>query len=81
MRNCDEFQITKEDVEKIMGWEKTSMQLVEIPFKPSRVLLQDFTGVPVLVDLASMRGAMSELGGDPDKINPMVPANLVIDDC
>ncbi|KAM0903094.1 hypothetical protein ACQ4PT_018890 [Festuca glaucescens] len=79
VRNCDEFQITKEDVEKILGWEKTSMELVEIPFKPSRVLLQDFTGIPVLVDLASMRGAMSELGGDPDKINPMVPADLVID--
>ncbi|KAM0917612.1 hypothetical protein ACQ4PT_009119 [Festuca glaucescens] len=79
VRNCDEFQITKEDVEKILGWEKTSMKLVDIPLKPSRVLLQDFTGVPILVDLASMRGAMSELGGDPDKINPMVPADLVID--
>nr|XP_045087021.1 aconitate hydratase 1 isoform X5 [Aegilops tauschii subsp. strangulata] len=79
VRNCDEFQITKEDVEKIMGWEKTSLEQVEIPFKPSRVILQDFTGVPVLVDLASMRDAMSELGGNPDKINPMVPADLVID--
>ncbi|KAI4975447.1 hypothetical protein ZWY2020_049054 [Hordeum vulgare] len=79
VRNCDEFQITKEDVEKIMSWEKTSLEQVEIPFKPSRVILQDFTGVPVLVDLASMRDAMSELGGNPDKINPMVPADLVID--
>ncbi|VAI73273.1 unnamed protein product [Triticum turgidum subsp. durum] len=79
VRNCDEFQITKEDVEKIMGWEKTSLEQVEIPFKPSRVILQDFTGVPVLVDFASMRDAMLELGGNPDKINPMVPADLVID--
>uniref|UniRef100_A0ACD5VAG8 Uncharacterized protein n=1 Tax=Avena sativa TaxID=4498 RepID=A0ACD5VAG8_AVESA len=79
VRNCDEFQITKDDVEKIIGWEKTSLEQVEIPFKPSRVILQDFTGVPVLVDFASMRDAVSELGGDPDKINPMVPADLVID--
>ncbi|KAL6596662.1 hypothetical protein ACP70R_047305 [Stipagrostis hirtigluma subsp. patula] len=79
IRNCDGFQITKEDVEKIMDWEKTSLEQVEIPFKPARVILQDFTGVPVLVDFASMRDAMSKLGGNPDKINPMVPAELVID--
>ncbi|PVH48043.1 hypothetical protein PAHAL_4G226200 [Panicum hallii] len=62
-----------------MDWEKTSDEQVEIPFKPARVILQDFTGVPVLVDFASMRDAMSRLGDDPDKINPMVPADLVID--
>ncbi|RLM56165.1 hypothetical protein C2845_PM10G09860 [Panicum miliaceum] len=79
IRNCDGSQITKDDVEKIMDWEKTSDEQVEIPFKPARVILQDFTGVPVLVDFASMRDAMSRLGDDPDKINPMVPADLVID--
>ncbi|RLN11835.1 hypothetical protein C2845_PM09G10850 [Panicum miliaceum] len=77
--NCDGFQITKDDVEKIMDWEKTSDEQVEIPFKPARVILQDFTGVPVLVDFASMRDAVSRLDDDPDKINPMVPADLVID--
>ena len=51
----------------------------EVPFKPSRVVLQDFTGVPVVVDLASLRSAMKEMGGDPDKINPEIPVDLVID--
>ncbi|OAY33109.1 aconitate hydratase, cytoplasmic [Manihot esculenta] len=79
IRNCDNFQVTKEDVEKIIDWENTSPKLVEIPFKPARVLLQDFTGVPAVVDLASMRDAMSNLGGDSNKINPLVPVDLVID--
>ena len=52
---------------------------MEVPFKPSRVILQDFTGVPVVVDLASLRSAMAEMGGDPDKINPEIPVDLVID--
>ena len=52
---------------------------VEIPFKPARVVLQDFTGVPCVVDLAAMRAAMKRLGGDPKKINPLVPVDLVID--
>jgi aconitate hydratase len=51
----------------------------EIPYKPARVVLQDFTGVPALVDLAAMRDAMSDLGGDPSKINPFIPCDLVID--
>ncbi|XP_042006400.1 aconitate hydratase, cytoplasmic isoform X2 [Salvia splendens] len=79
IRNCDGFQVTKEDVEKIIDWEKTSPKLVEIPFKPARVLLQDFTGVPAVVDLACMRDAMNRLGNDSNKINPLVPVDLVID--
>ncbi|XP_051126120.1 aconitate hydratase, cytoplasmic [Andrographis paniculata] len=79
IRNCDGFQVTKEDVEKIIDWEKTSGKQVEIPFKPARVLLQDFTGVPAVVDLACMRDAMNNLGSDSNKINPLVPVDLVID--
>nr|CAD1819225.1 unnamed protein product [Ananas comosus var. bracteatus] len=79
IRNCDGFQINKNDVEKIIDWENTSPKSVEIPFKPARVLLQDFTGVPAIVDLASMRDAMAKLDSDPNKINPLVPVDLVID--
>ncbi|KAK4420771.1 Aconitate hydratase 3, mitochondrial [Sesamum alatum] len=79
IRNCDNFQVAKEDVEKIIDWENSAPKQVEIPFKPARVLLQDFTGVPAVVDLASMREAIKDLGSDPDKINPLVPVDLVID--
>ncbi|ONK65509.1 uncharacterized protein A4U43_C07F37840 [Asparagus officinalis] len=79
IRNCDNFQVTKNDVEKIIDWENTSPKQVEIPFKPARVLLQDFTGVPSVVDLACMRDAMNKLGSDSNKINPLVPVDLVID--
>ncbi|XP_010266897.1 PREDICTED: aconitate hydratase 1 [Nelumbo nucifera] len=79
IRNCDEFQVKEKDVEKILDWKNTSPKQVEIPFKPARVLLQDFTGVPAVVDLACMRDAMNRLGSDPDKINPLVPVDLVID--
>ncbi|KAL9659310.1 hypothetical protein QQ045_024115 [Rhodiola kirilowii] len=79
IRNCDNFQVTKADVEKIIDWENTAPKLVEIPFKPARVLLQDFTGVPAVVDLACMRDAMNKLGSDSNKINPLVPVDLVID--
>ncbi|ONL93421.1 Aconitate hydratase 1 [Zea mays] len=79
IRNCDDFQVTGKDVEKILDWEKSAPKQVEIPFKPARVLLQDFTGVPAVVDLACMRDAMSKLGSDPNKINPLVPVDLVID--
>ncbi|GJP56254.1 hypothetical protein CLOM_g15331 [Closterium sp. NIES-68] len=79
LRNCDNFQVLPADVEKILDWEKTAPQQVEIPFKPARVLLQDFTGVPAVVDLAAMRDAMKSLGGDPNAINPQVPVDLVID--
>ncbi|KAK7848224.1 aconitate hydratase [Quercus suber] len=77
IRNCDNFQVKKEDVEKIIDWENTSPNQVEIPFKPARVLLQDFTGVPAVVDLACMRDAMNKLGSDSNKINPLVPVDLV----
>ncbi|RZC65648.1 hypothetical protein C5167_009339 [Papaver somniferum] len=79
IRNCDGFQVKKEDVEKIIDWERTAPKQVEIPFKPARVLLQDFTGVPAVVDLACMRDAMNKLGSDSNKINPLVPVDLVID--
>nr|GME14462.1 aconitate hydratase, cytoplasmic [Ipomoea batatas] len=72
IRNCDNFQVKKEDVDKIIDWENSAPKLVEIPFKPARVLLQDFTGVPAVVDLACMRDAMNNLGSDSDKINPLV---------
>lgn len=79
IRNCDEFNVKKADVEKILNWVENSTKDVEIPFKPARVILQDFTGVPAVVDLAAMRDAMKRLGGDPNKINPLCPVDLVID--
>jgi len=66
-------------LKKILAWKTTSNQSVEIPFMPARVLLQDFTGVPCVVDLAAMRDAVKSLGADPTKINPLVPVDLVID--
>jgi aconitate hydratase len=79
LRNCDGFQITEQDVKNLAGWTPEGIANIEIPFKPARVLLQDFTGVPAVVDLAAMRSAMKRLGGDPDKINPSIPVDLVID--
>lgn len=79
VRNADNFEVTEADVEKILDWEVNCKKGIEIPFKPARVLLQDFTGVPSVVDLAAMREAMKRLGGDPSKITPQVPAELVID--
>lgn len=67
------------DVENILNWHKLAPKQIEIPFKPARVILQDFTGVPAVVDLAAMRDAMVRLGGDPKKINPLCPVDLVID--
>ncbi|MEK9897123.1 MAG: aconitase family protein, partial [Burkholderiaceae bacterium] len=78
MRNCDGFLIKDEDIRTIAGWQAQG-ERVEIPFRPSRVILQDFTGVPAVVDLAALRDAMVELGGDPSKVNPQVPVDLVID--
>eukprot|EP00922_Rhytidocystis_sp_ex-Travisia-forbesii_P043785 GHVS01065303.1.p1 GENE.GHVS01065303.1~~GHVS01065303.1.p1 ORF type:complete len:904 (-),score=107.71 GHVS01065303.1:532-3243(-) len=82
VRNCDEFEVKSVDVENILNWAKLTAPgnaPTEIPFKPARVILQDFTGVPALVDLAAMRDAMDRLGGDASKINPLVPVDLVID--
>ncbi|PAA94456.1 hypothetical protein BOX15_Mlig011853g1 [Macrostomum lignano] len=78
-RNCDGFQVTQADVEKVASWSPAAADAVEVPFKPARVLLQDFTGVPAVVDFAAMRDAVKSLGGDPQKINPQCPADLVID--
>ncbi|KAM9335950.1 cytoplasmic aconitate hydratase [Symphorus nematophorus] len=79
VRNCDEFLVKRSDVESILNWKHTQTQTVEVPFRPARVILQDFTGVPAVVDFAAMRDAVMKLGGDPEKINPVCPADLVID--
>ncbi|KAL3281109.1 hypothetical protein HHI36_004332, partial [Cryptolaemus montrouzieri] len=81
VRNCDNFQIKENDVENILNWKENQKVDggIEIPFKPARVILQDFTGVPAVVDFAAMRDAVKDLGGNPEKINPICPADLVID--
>jgi aconitate hydratase len=79
VRNCDGFVVTEDDVKNLANWNAASPAKVEIPFKPARVVLQDFTGVPAVVDLAAMRSAMQRLGGDATKINPLIPVDLVID--
>ncbi|HEX6593545.1 MAG TPA: aconitate hydratase AcnA [Bacillota bacterium] len=78
VRQHDGRVITDEHVKALANWGKTEDK-VDVPFKPSRVILQDFTGVPAVVDLASLRKAMVDMGGEPDKINPEVPVDLVID--
>ncbi|XP_026472873.1 cytoplasmic aconitate hydratase-like isoform X2 [Ctenocephalides felis] len=80
VRNCDGFQVHPQDVQNILGWvENQQKGDVEVQFKPARVILQDFTGVPAVVDFAAMRDAVKSLGGDPNKINPICPSDLVID--
>ena len=79
LRNVDGKVITQEDVETVSKWRPDRIPDKEVPFMPARVLLQDFTGVPVFVDLASMRSAVKRMGGDPSRINPLVPVDLVID--
>ncbi|MCA9743802.1 aconitate hydratase, partial [candidate division KSB1 bacterium] len=79
LRNCDGFVVREQDVANLAKWDAKASSQVEIPFKPARVVLQDFTGVPALVDLAAMRSAMQRLGGDPKKIEPLIPADLVVD--
>lgn len=79
LRNCDNFAVSEEDVKSLAAWTPKLEQTIEIPFKPARVILQDFTGVPAVVDLAAMRSAMKRLGGDPNKINPLIPVDAVID--
>src|SRR5258706_6476580 len=79
LRNVDGFQVSEEDVKQLANWNAKKPAQVELPFKPGRVVLQDFTGVPAVVDLAALRSAMKRLGGDPKKINPQVPCDLVID--
>ena len=79
LRTCDNYEVTEADVRSLATWNAAKPAETEIPFKPARVVLQDFTGVPCVVDLAAMRAAMKRLGGDPRKINPLVPVDLVID--
>jgi aconitate hydratase len=79
LRNEDGRTVAKDDIKAVAEWLKTKTSEREIAFRPARVLMQDFTGVPAVVDLAAMRDAMKQLGGDPKKINPQVPVDLVID--
>jgi len=79
LREVDGYIVTEDHVKTLAGWQAKNPEAAEIPFKPARVILQDFTGVPAVVDLAAMRSAMARLGGDPQKINPVIPVNLVID--
>ena len=78
LRKCDGFLVNEDDVRRIASW-SPEMKPEEIPFSPSRVILQDFTGVPAIVDIAALRDAMKDLGGDPANVNPQVPVDLVID--
>lgn len=79
LREVDDYVVSDEDVRKLASYDPKKPVDAEIPFKPARVVLQDFTGVPAVVDLAALRHAMAKMGGDPKKINPNVPVDLVID--
>ncbi|MCL4104754.1 UNVERIFIED_CONTAM: hypothetical protein GTU68_034193 [Idotea baltica] len=79
LRNVDDFIVSADDVTNLANWNAKNVGEVEVPFKPGRVVLQDFTGVPAVVDLAALRSAMVRMGGDPKKINPLVPCDLVVD--
>ncbi len=79
LRNLDNYEVSEKDVRNLAAWNPADADRPEIPFKPARVVLQDFTGVPCVVDLAALRSAMVRMGGDPAKINPNIPVDLVID--
>ena len=79
LRYEDNKTVTKQDIEAILNWDSKAEPSKEIAFRPARVLMQDFTGVPCVVDLAAMRDAMKKLGGNPEKINPLQPSEMVID--
>ncbi|MDQ0206225.1 aconitate hydratase AcnA [Alkalicoccobacillus murimartini] len=79
LRQYDDYVIKKEHVENLAKWGTSGQQEIDVPFKPARVILQDFTGVPAVVDLAALRQAMAKMGGDPAQINPEIPVDLVID--
>ncbi|MFY2861467.1 aconitate hydratase [Mycobacterium sp. THU-M104] len=79
LRNEDGSNITKDHIEAIANWDPEAQPSIEIQYTPARVIMQDFTGVPCIVDLATMREAIGDLGGTPDKVNPLAPADLVID--
>ncbi len=79
LRTCDGYEVTEDDVKALAAWKTGPLPEVEVPLKPARVVLQDFTGVPCVVDLAAMRNAMQRLGGKASQINPLIPVDLVID--
>src|SRR3982750_2313641 len=79
LRTEDGANITADDIKALAGWDADAEPSKEIQFTPARVIMQDFTGVPCVVDLATMREAMADLGGDPSRINPLAPAEMVID--
>jgi aconitate hydratase len=79
LRQCDGFMITEDDVKRLAQWNAKNVVANELPFKPARVILQDFSGVPCLVDLAAMRSALARLNADPKMVNPQVPVDMVID--
>src|SRR6266852_4264845 len=79
LRTENGLSVQPRDIEALANWDPRARPCTEIAFRPSRVLLQDFTGVPAVVDLAAMRDAMQRMGGDPKKINPLQPVELVID--
>jgi len=79
LRQCNDKEITQEDVRNLAAWKPNADNRPSMPFRPGRVVMQDFTGVPAIVDLAAMRSAMVRLGGDPKKINPHVPVDLIVD--
>ncbi len=79
LRNVDNYTVKPDDVARLAAWDGAKDEQNELAFRPARVVLQDFTGVPAVVDLAALRSAMARLGGDPKKINPVVPVDLVID--
>ena len=79
LRNLDGYQVRAEDVSALANWNAANPNPIEIPFKPARVVLQDFTGVPSLVDLAALRSAMGRMGGDARRVEPLIPVDLVVD--
>jgi len=79
LRFEDGVNVTRADIEAVLNWDPSLRPSHEIAFTPARVIMQDFTGVPAVVDLAAMREAMIRLGGNPDEINPLAPAELVVD--
>src|SRR5690349_6773099 len=79
LRFEDGVNVTRADIEALLDWDPKAAPSYEISFTPSRVIMQDFTGVPCIVDLAAMRDAITKLGGDPQRVNPLAPAELVID--
>ncbi len=79
LRNNNGFEVTDEDIKNLAQWSPQQSEVREIPFKPARVILQDFTGVPSMVDLAALRSAMQRMGGNPKRIEPSIPVDLVID--